>query len=66
MKHTYSPEEYLTLEKLQQELKDIEIEAKVLENRNPKKATVRFILDYSKAYEHKPLKNGHSFEQLLN
>jgi len=37
MEHVYTPEEYLTIEHLQQELKQIEIESNPFPNKRPKK-----------------------------
>lgn len=66
MQHVYTPEEYLTIEQLQKELKDIEIESNPFPNKSPKASTVRFILDYSKALEIKQIDNFGQVEQNLN
>jgi len=66
MEHVYTPEEYLTIEHLQQELKQIEIESNPFPNKRPKEVTVNSILAYSKALEIKQLENFGKFEQILN
>ncbi|MGB0404091.1 MAG: hypothetical protein ACPGEG_08345 [Salibacteraceae bacterium] len=66
MKHIYTPKEYLNLESLQEELKDVEIESIGLPKMNPKSSTLKFLMNYSKALEVKKLKGLGNFETILN
>lgn len=66
MEHVYTPEEYLTIEHLQQELKQIDIESNPFPNKRPKTVTINSILAYSKALEVKQFKRFGKFEQILN
>ena len=66
MQHIYTPEEYFDLQKLQQELRDIQIETNNFPKKNPKAQTIRNILAYSKALEVKKLERFPNYEQILN
>jgi K+-sensing histidine kinase KdpD len=66
MEHVYTPEEFLSLEHLQQELKQIEIDSNPFPNKRPKAVIVNSILAYSNALEVKHLKKFGKIEQILN
>jgi hypothetical protein len=66
MQHVYTPEEYTEIQKLYEELKDIEIDMSDFAKKKPKTQTIKHIMAYSKALDVKQLKSINQFEQILN
>lgn len=66
MDKLYTPEEYSNLQRLQQELRDIEIETTPFPRKSPKENVIKNILAFSKALEVKKLNSLPDYEQILN